>query len=123
MKNFRCSGLVMLGLVLFACGDDDSPLDVASADSAAADADVSSDVALDGGSELRWRNCGQFEDRNLECAEVTVPVDYDLPDGDQLQVSVRRILANPLEPYHGALLYNPGGPGGEGIDDALSLVE
>ncbi|HWO08231.1 MAG TPA: alpha/beta hydrolase, partial [Polyangiaceae bacterium] len=73
--------------------------------------------------ELSWRACGQFEDRNLECAEVMVPVDYGQPGGELLPIAVRRIQANPLEPYHGALLFNPGGPGGEGIDLALALFE
>jgi len=73
--------------------------------------------------ELEWRACGQFENRNLECAEVEVPVDYDAPDGETLPLAVRRILADPLEPHRGALLFNPGGPGGEGIDSALQAFE
>ena len=71
--------------------------------------------------ELEWRNCGQFEDRNLQCAEVLVPVDYDQPEGEQVSIAMRRIQANPLEPYHGALLFNPGGPGGEGIDSTFAF--
>ena len=113
----------MLGLAPTSgdAASDDAAADDATADDATAD-DASS-VALSRGTELEWRNCGQFENRNLECAEVEVPVDYDQPDGETLLVSVRRILANPLEPYHGALLFNPGGPGGEGVDFALSLVQ
>lgn len=72
---------------------------------------------------LEWRACGQFEDRDIECAELDVPIDYAEPAGDQVTLALRRILANPLEPYHGALFFNPGGPGGPGIDTALSLFE
>jgi pimeloyl-ACP methyl ester carboxylesterase len=73
--------------------------------------------------DLAWRSCGQFDDRDLECAEVLVPIDYDQPDGEQLPIALRRILANPLEPYKGALLINPGGPGGRGIDFALDGLQ
>src|SRR5690606_18944932 len=34
-----------------------------------------------------------------------------------------RILANPLEPCKGALLINPDGPGGPGIDFALGELQ
>jgi pimeloyl-ACP methyl ester carboxylesterase len=125
MKNFQASGIVsVLLLSAFACSDDDSPLPFgAPSTELDAAADSPTDARPLSSAALGWRNCGQFEDRNLECAEVTVPLDYDLPEGDEIAISVRRIAANPLEPYHGALLYNPGGPGGEGIDDALSLVQ
>ncbi len=72
---------------------------------------------------LVWRNCGQFSNRNYECAELQVPVDHAQPDGETFSLALRRIVANPLEPYRGALLVNPGGPGGEGIDFALQLFE
>lgn len=73
--------------------------------------------------ELSWRSCGRFQDRNLECAEVLVPIDYADPDGEKLPIAMRRIVANPLEPYRGALLINPGGPGGAGIDFALQRFQ
>ncbi|MEY2931956.1 MAG: hypothetical protein RL033_2705, partial [Pseudomonadota bacterium] len=70
---------------------------------------------------LDWRPCGQFADRDIECAELDVPVDYTQPEGELVTLALRRVAANPLEPRRGALLYNPGGPGGGGIDGALSL--
>ena len=73
--------------------------------------------------EPSWRSCGRFQDRNLECAEVLVPVDYAAPEGEKLPIAMRRIVANPLEPYRGALLINPGGPGGAGIDFALQRFQ
>jgi pimeloyl-ACP methyl ester carboxylesterase len=86
-------------------------------------------VATSGGAaqaqplELRWRACGQFDDHDLECAELEVPVDYSQPEGEKLLLAVRRIQADPFEPYRGALLFNPGGPGGEGIDSSLNYYE
>jgi pimeloyl-ACP methyl ester carboxylesterase len=81
------------------------------------------DVTLEAAPVLSWRSCGQFQDRNLECAEVIVPIDYAQPDGETLPIALRRILADPLEPYKGALLINPGGPGGPGIDFALDQFQ
>ena len=124
MKTFPSLGISSILLfALGACSDDNSPLvldaapasdDTASDDGTSdeAGADSSSELIQGTDAEIEWRDCGQFENRNLECAEVEVPIDYDQPDGDTLLLSVRRILANPLEPYHGALLFNPGGPGG-----------
>jgi pimeloyl-ACP methyl ester carboxylesterase len=78
------------------------------------------DPTLEAAPVLSWRSCGTFQDRDLECAEVLVPIDYDQPEGAMLPIAMRRIVANPLEPYRGSLLINPGGPGGAGIDFALS---
>ena len=55
---------------------------------------------------IAWRPC---ED-GLECAEVTVPVDYGQPAGPTLAVSVQRAPASGQRT--GALFVNPGGPGG-----------
>jgi pimeloyl-ACP methyl ester carboxylesterase len=72
---------------------------------------------------LEWRACGQFQNRNLQCAEVEVPIDYADPEGETIDIAVRRIVADPSEPYHGSLLFNPGGPGGGGIDTALTFIK
>jgi pimeloyl-ACP methyl ester carboxylesterase len=80
------------------------------------------DLSLRPAAALTWRSCGAFQDRDLQCAEVLVPVDYDQLDGEMLPIAMRRIVANPLEPYRGSLLINPGGPGGAGIDFALDSL-
>jgi pimeloyl-ACP methyl ester carboxylesterase len=55
---------------------------------------------------ISWQAC---ED-GLECAEVTVPVDYEQPAGATLALSVQRAPASGERA--GALFVNPGGPGG-----------
>jgi pimeloyl-ACP methyl ester carboxylesterase len=87
------------------------------------DAEAPIDPALEAVPALQWRSCGTFDDRDLECAEVLVPLDYEQPDAEQLPIAMRRIVANPLEPYHGSLLINPGGPGVTGIDFALRSLQ
>ena len=50
----------------------------------------------------------------IQCGAVTVPVDYQHPDGATLDITVTRAPA--LDPAHriGTLVFNPGGPGESG---------
>jgi hypothetical protein len=59
---------------------------------------------------IAWQPC---ED-DLECAEVTVPVDYGQPAGPTLVLSVQRAPASGQR--IGAVFVNPGGPGGATAD-------
>jgi pimeloyl-ACP methyl ester carboxylesterase len=59
--------------------------------------------------KLQWRECG-----DSKCAHVTVPVDYDHPDGQTLSLALKVLPAT----GHGgrSLFLNPGGPGASGMD-------
>lgn len=48
----------------------------------------------------------------MQCANVAVPLDYDDPDGRQLDIAVSRL--EPEGRSEGMILTNPGGPGLEG---------
>lgn len=61
--------------------------------------------------ELTWRNCG-----GAECAKVLVPLDYDDPSSGTVELSMTRVPAK--GDSLGALLVNPGGPGGSAFDYA-----
>lgn len=52
----------------------------------------------------------------VQCGYVTVPVDYAKPFGKTIRIAVDRAASTgtPAE-RQGALLYNPGGPGGSGM--------
>ncbi|MPV37575.1 alpha/beta hydrolase [Georgenia subflava] len=65
------------------------------------------------GQELTWEACGDFE-----CAEATVPLDYEAPDGESITLALKR-LSSDDDARVGSLLINPGGPG----SSALDLVE
>jgi pimeloyl-ACP methyl ester carboxylesterase len=65
--------------------------------------------------ELDWE---EFAD-GLEFATLSVPVDYDDPDGDQFDLFMVRRLADDQENKIGSLLINPGGPGVAGSDYAF----
>jgi len=58
-----------------------------------------------------WTTCG-----NLQCATITVPMDYAHPDnGKTVKLALSRKPAQSLAgAYAGMILLNPGGPGGSG---------
>ncbi|WP_308210270.1 alpha/beta fold hydrolase [Amycolatopsis iheyensis] len=58
--------------------------------------------------------------RPAECAKITVPRDWAAPTGVDLQVSVSRVKAAGRR--DGAVLVNPGGPGGQGTSLAGALA-
>ena len=49
-----------------------------------------------------------------ECATLEVPLDYDDPDGEQIELALIRVPAS--GDRRGAILTNPGGPGGSGFE-------
>jgi pimeloyl-ACP methyl ester carboxylesterase len=64
---------------------------------------------------LDWQPC----DGGFQCAELVVPFDYAKPDGPRFTLPVVKLPA--ADPAHriGALVVNPGGPGGSGVQYAL----
>jgi pimeloyl-ACP methyl ester carboxylesterase len=62
--------------------------------------------------QLDWEPCGG----GFDCATLTVPIDYDDPDGDTIGIAVNRLPAS--GDRIGSLVVNPGGPGVPGLDYA-----
>lgn len=57
-----------------------------------------------------------------ECGTLSVPMDYSRPSGPKLTIAVSRAKATgTAEQRQGAILFNPGGPGGSGLYWADSL--
>jgi pimeloyl-ACP methyl ester carboxylesterase len=84
--------------------------------------------------KLNWTACtglpGPEVDRPkpnpaLECAKLTVPLDYTKPHGVTIDVAVIRLKTTGApEDRIGSLVFNPGGPGGSGVDTlAASTTE
>jgi len=55
---------------------------------------------------IRWEACGQ-----IQCATLDVPLDYDDPGGETIELSLIRIPAREPDRRLGVLMANPGGPG------------
>ena len=65
---------------------------------------------------IDWQPCyRQFGD-SFECAKVPVPLDYTDPRSPTIGISVVRLPASDSANRLGAIFFNPGGPGGSGID-------
>ena len=64
---------------------------------------------------LDWRPC----DSGFECAQLLVPFDYGRPDGRRFSLPVIKLPAADPSRRIGALVINPGGPGGSGVQYAL----
>jgi pimeloyl-ACP methyl ester carboxylesterase len=54
-------------------------------------------------------------DRTIECGEVSVPADWNTPEGDKITLAVYRIPATGSNPAADPLIYLEGGPGGAGV--------
>jgi pimeloyl-ACP methyl ester carboxylesterase len=74
---------------------------------------------------LDWRPCdgaaAQLVD--LECATLVVPLDHAAPDGDTIDIAVARVASADGDRRIGSLVFNPGGPGGSGIEFLKSVAE
>jgi len=66
--------------------------------------------------KLTWTGCSQFG-QPYECATLKVPLDYSSP-ARSIGLSVLKRPADSKTGLLGALVINPGGPGGSGVDYA-----
>ncbi|MFC3574300.1 alpha/beta hydrolase [Streptomyces yaanensis] len=64
--------------------------------------------------KLTWKKCGNPKYPTLQCASVTVPLDYTDPHRQQITLALSRV-PHTAKTYQGPLLVNPGGPGGSGL--------
>lgn len=64
--------------------------------------------------EPAWEPC-DASGMSFECTDITVPMDYDNPDGETITIAVQRYNANDDDGVR-SLFLNPGGPGGSGTD-------
>ncbi|WP_371584383.1 alpha/beta hydrolase [Streptomyces sp. NBC_01314] len=67
---------------------------------------------------VNWQDCPESWglEKPITCGWVSVPLDYAKPNGKQIELAVDRIgSTGTKEERQGALVYNPGGPGGSGL--------
>ena len=71
--------------------------------------------------KVAWSPCYR-EFGPFECGTVQVPLDYSHPEVAAISIALVRLPAG--DPVHkiGSLFLNPGGPGGSGVDFALSAA-
>ncbi len=73
---------------------------------------------------LDWSGCGGRAGDliDLECATLAVPLDHADPDGELIEVAVARAATADPDRRIGSLVFNPGGPGGSGIEFLTSAA-
>lgn len=67
---------------------------------------------------IDWTDCPADWglEKPIQCGWVSVPLDYAKPNGKQIKLAVDRIgNTGTKKERQGALVYNPGGPGGSGM--------
>ncbi|MFC9990842.1 alpha/beta hydrolase [Streptomyces globisporus] len=84
---------------------------------------ATSDAAATAPAPLKWGPCpGSNPPKQLQCGTLKVPLDYRDPEGRQIEIAVSRLPSRKPEQRRGALLTNPGGPGGSGLGYPLGLA-
>lgn len=69
-----------------------------------------------GREKLTWSSCNDATTPALQCAMLSVPLDYAHPDGTKVKLKVNRLPATaPRGRQQGPVLLNPGGPGDSGL--------
>ena len=69
--------------------------------------------------ETLWALAGE----RLRCAMVRAPLDWSNPGRGDVTLAVMRLAAGTPSKRRGALLFNPGGPGEDGLGNALTLLD
>ena len=72
--------------------------------------------------DVAWGPCEEGITEPFECATLAVPLDYSDPAGETIDLALIRYPAEPTI-REGAILLNPGGPGGSGYDFASAAAE
>ncbi|MEV0410562.1 alpha/beta hydrolase [Streptomyces sp. NPDC050448] len=70
-----------------------------------------------------WQRCSTDQPASYECATIKVPLDYRRPQGPTIDLAISRMKSENPAKRHGAMLLNPGGPGGPGLDLPLMMNE
>ena len=81
------------------------------------------------GQKVKWYDCvatggmeKSAEKTGFQCAKVKVPLDYSKPDGQTIEIAMKKHSATGSV-RQGTLFMNPGGPGGSGVDDVGAMVD
>ncbi|MZD07185.1 alpha/beta fold hydrolase [Streptomyces sp. SID5785] len=102
------AGLLLTGVT--ACSHE--PSDAAGASLAALPRSTPENLTRYYDQTLKWRDCGA---PGFQCATLKAPLDYDKPDGGEIDLAVSRKKATGHGKHLGSLLVNPGGPGGSAV--------
>ena len=70
---------------------------------------------------IEWSPCYKDVGPNFQCGTVQVPLDHNGPDEAAISIALVRVPATDPGLRIGSAFFNPGGPGGSGVDFVLGL--
>jgi pimeloyl-ACP methyl ester carboxylesterase len=65
---------------------------------------------------IAWKSCDKKFGKQLQCARVSVPLNWHRPAGKHIQLAVIRLLGSDQKHLIGSMFVNPGGPGESGVE-------
>lgn len=107
LLRLSTAGLVTAVLLVSGCSSGDEP------GGASPTSGAPTELTKYYGQKIDWRGC---DVPGFQCATLRAPLDYDKPDGAEIELAVARKKATGPGKRLGSLQVNPGGPGGSAID-------
>ena len=92
-----------------------APADNATGSSGSSQSDVPQELESFYSQTIDWQDCSDGTSP-FQCGTVTVPLDYEHPDGRTITLALKKLPASDGDAEHGSLFLNPGGPGGSGVE-------
>lgn len=75
-------------------------------------------------SSIKWGDCPhEVGSSALQCANYSVPLDWDEPQGKQITLGMAKLPGNDTANHIGNLFINPGGPGGSATAFLADLAQ
>ncbi len=65
---------------------------------------------------IDWKPCPESDVAGVDCGSIKVPLDWSKPNGEKITIGLARRKATGPGTRIGAVLLDPGGPGGSGVD-------
>lgn len=118
----RCAAAALIAGLMAACGGDGNGVATQTQDAP---------LATFTQQKLDWQACDPEmlgEDVNqalalygqhAQCTRMRVPMDYDNPAGAELKIALLRVTGAQPTQRLGSIVFNPGGPGGDGLMTAV----
>ena len=92
-----------------------APADNATGSSGSPQSDVPQELESFYSQTIDWQDCSDGTSP-FQCGTVTVPLDYEHPDGRTITLALKKLPASDGDAEHGSLFTNPGGPGDSGVE-------
>lgn len=117
-------GAIVAIVAVNGCSREETPIDPAQQRAAEQPPQGAEHLASFYSQKLAWSPCETAMTDSAVCADLKVPIDYANPgDGKTTTLRMLKVPASSGKASNGAMLVNPGGPGGSAVDYAAGADE